>query len=123
MPKVAEHDPDDHPHGPLTWDAVRVVTVATLTLVAVAVTALTIYLVSYAADQRRILQCLQVQVAELQASITTGQTAGRSDRQAQRELLLSDPADARAARQRYLDRLDEADRTRSSVPAPTRTCL
>ncbi len=121
-------EPDDPKHkvyNPLQWDAVRVITVALLACVALAVTVLVIYLVSYAANQRRIQECLQVQVAAQQEYTRIARALAKDDRQAQRELLLAqtDPESGRAAVERYLARLDETDRTRTANPPPATSCL
>lgn len=122
----AELDRHASRYDPLAWDAVRVVTVAVLSCVAVTVTVLVIYLVSYASSQRETQQCLQAQFDELQTSYLAARSAGAQDRQAQRELLLAQlatPMQGREAVQRYLARLDDADRGRSAAPPPTLRCI
>lgn len=111
-------------YDPLAWDAVRVVTVAVLTCVAFTVGALVIYLSTSARQDRAVKECLQVQVAQLQASYLAGRDAARQDRQAQRELLLAQLANpTREAVERFLRRLDESDAARAAIPPPTRNCL
>lgn len=111
-------------YDPLTWDAVRVVTVGVLVCVVLAVTGLVLYLSTSAADDRRVKECLQVQVAQLQTSYVVGREAAKQDRAAQRELLLAQLANpTRDAVLRFLDRLDATDRDRAGSPPPTRNCL
>lgn len=113
-------------HGPmLQMDGIRIATLAVLSLVTITVVALSVFLVTYAQDQRLINECYQRQIVALTDWAETAVAAGRTDRQAQRELLLSraaSPEDRQAALDRYLAQLDQADRTRQSVPVPEQRC-
>jgi type VI protein secretion system component VasK len=111
-------------YDPLTWDAVRVITVGVLVCVVLAVSGLVVYLSTSAASDRRVKECLQIQVAELQQSYIAGREAARQDRQAQRELLLAQLSNpTREAVERFLQRLDDSDRARTANPPPSRNCL
>jgi hypothetical protein len=117
---------DDQAEAPpvLRFDAIRIATLAVLSAVAVATIGLIFYLVTFVQDQREANECYQRQIASLTTWAATAVEAGRSDRQAQRELLLSDGTivDQRAALDRYLERLDEADQSRAAAPVPPQVC-
>lgn len=106
-------------------DPMRIVTFCLLGLLAVVVTALIVYLVVFVGSVRATVECLQENAAELNTSIVAGRTAAAQDRAAQRELLLTPsttPAEGKAAVQRFLSRLDEADQARNASPPPVRSC-
>lgn len=113
-------DPDRAPM--LQMDGIRIATLAVLSLVTITVVALGVFLVTYVQDQRLINECYQRQIVALTDWAETAVAAGRTDRQAQRELLLADGLPPGEARARYLQKLDEADRTRSSAPVPEQRC-
>lgn len=103
----------------------RVVTVCLLGLLTIVVVAEIILLVTFVSNARRTVDCLQQNAAELNTSIVAGRTAAAQDRAAQRELLLTPsttPAEGKAAVQRFLQRLDDADEARTANPPPVRTC-
>ena len=118
--------PEITDHGPmLQMDGIRIATLAVLSLVTITVVALSVFLVTYAQDQRLANECYQRQIVALTDWAENAVEAGRTDRQAQRELLLSrtaTPEDRQAALDRYLAQLDQADRTRRSVPVPEQRC-
>jgi hypothetical protein len=116
---------DEHRAPMLQMDGIRIATLVVLALVAAAVVSLGVFLVTYVQDQRLANECYQHQIVALTDWAQTAVDAGRTDRQAQRELLLSraqDPAGRQAALDRYLAQLDQADRTRSSAPVPEQRC-
>lgn len=118
-----EHDPGRAPM--LQMDAIRIATLAVLSLVTITVVALSVFLVTYVQNQRLINECYQRHLVALTDWAATAVQAGRADRQAQRELLLATVPTAeprQAALDRYLAQLDEADRTRSSAPVPEQRC-
>lgn len=121
---MAVQDDERQIHPVLRMDWIRVATLITLAAVTVAVTGLIFYLVAFVQDQRQVNECYQGQIDALTTWAATAVETARSDRQAQRELLLSDGpvVDRRAALDRYLARLDEADRTRSTAPVPAQVC-
>jgi hypothetical protein len=108
----------------LQMDGIRIATLITLGAHTVAVIVLWVYLMTNVAQQRHINECYQNVVDGLMTWSQAAVAAGRSDRQAQRELLLSQESgiDRRVAIQSYLERLDQADQTRSAAPAPTQRC-
>lgn len=120
---AVQDDLDDIPPV-LRFDAIRIATLVVLAAVSLAVVGLCAYLVLYVQGQRQVNECYQRQIEALTTWASTAAQAGRSDRQAQRELLISDGSvvDRRAALDRYLQRLDEADRTRSTAPIPAQVC-
>lgn len=132
MTEKAVPDPVDALHGDppvpippmLQMDGIRIATLITLGAHTVAVIVLWVYLMTNVAQQRQINECYQNVVDGLVTWSQAAVSAGRSDRQAQRELLLSQEGgiDRRVAVQSYLERLDQADRTRSAAPAPTQRC-
>jgi hypothetical protein len=119
---VADHD-EDTP-AVLAMDWIRVTTLVTLAVLTVVVIAQSAYLVTYVQSQRQVNECYQGQIETLLDWAESAVAAGRSDRQAQRELLLSRDAgiDGRSALDRYLSELDEADRTRAAATPPTERC-
>lgn len=108
----------------LRFDAIRIATLVVLSAVAIATIGLIFYLVAFVQGQREANECYQRQIGALTTWAATAVEAGRSDRQAQRELLLSDGTvvDRRAALDRYLTRLDEADQSRAAAPVPPQVC-
>lgn len=103
----------------------RIATVALLGSVLVGLAALMFYLITFAQDQRETNECYQAQIVALTNWAAVVSQAGRSDRQAQRELLLAQGEFAggqSGALERYLRQLDEADQTRSAAPVPPLTC-
>jgi hypothetical protein len=123
-------DPVDALHGDppepvppmLQMDGIRIATLITLGAHTIAVIVLWVYLMTNVAQQRHINECYQRVVDGLVSWSSAAVEAGRSDRQAQREFLLSDDLPFPEARQRYLQQLDQADQTRSDAPAPTQRC-
>lgn len=120
--EVDEVEPVLHPV--LRMDGIRIATLIVLGLVVVSVIALGAFLVTNVHEQRERNECYQEQLEALTDWAQAAVQAGRSDRQAQRELLLAQdtPNDGAVALQRYLDRLDEADRTRRTAPVPDQRC-
>ena len=109
----------------LQMDGIRIATLAVLAVNTISVVLLAVFLVTTAQNQRLVNQCYQAQVDALTSWADTAVDAGRSDRQAQRELLLTrsaTPEEGRAALDRYLAQLDEADRTRTTAPVPAQRC-
>lgn len=121
---MAAQDDDLQIHPVLRMDAIRIATLVVLSAVTLSVVGLIAYLVVFVQAQRETGECYQRQIDALTVWAATAVDAGKSDRQAQRELLLSEGplVDRLAARDRYLARLDEADRTRSSAPVPRAIC-
>lgn len=113
-------------HGPmLQMDGIRVATLCVLAVDTLIVVLMSWFVVANVQDQRRVNECYQNMLDDVVAWAGTAVQAGRADRQAQRELLLSraaTPEDRQAVLDRYLAKLDEADRTRSSAPVPTQRC-
>lgn len=132
MTEKADPDPIDALHGDardpvppmLQMDGIRIATLITLGAHTVAVIVLWVYLMTTVSQQRQINDCYRDVVNGLMSWSQAAVEAGRSDRQAQRELLLSQESgiDRRAAIQTYLERLDQADRTRLAAPTPTQRC-
>jgi hypothetical protein len=113
---------DDRPPM-LQMDGIRLATLAVLAVDTLVVILLAVFLVTNVQDQRVLNECYQRHIDALTAWATTAVQAGTESRQAQRELLLSQGVvDPGQARQQYLDRLDEADRTRSTAPVPAQRC-
>lgn len=108
----------------LRFDAIRIATLVVLAVVTVATVGLIVYLVVFVQSQRESNECYQRQIDSLTTWAATAVEAGRSDRQAQRELLLTDGTvvDRRTALDRYLARLDEADQSRAAAPVPPQVC-
>lgn len=107
------------------FDALRVVVSILLVLVLLATGAQALFLATYVRSQAEVVTCTQRQLDALTEWANAVASAARSDRQAQRELLLAQAggsSDQRLALERYLDQLDEADRTRSQNPVPTQRC-
>lgn len=81
-----------------------------------------------AATLSRVTECQRTYNQAFAAGLAARSEAARMERQSQRELLtaiLSRPGDresGRAALDRYLRGLDQADRDRASAPLPTNTC-
>ena len=113
-------------HGPmLQMDGIRIATLAVLAVDTLIMLLIAWFLVNNVQDQRQANECYQRQLVALTDWASNAVEAGRTDRQAQRELLLSraaSPEDRQAALDRYLAQLDQADRTRRSVPVPTQRC-
>jgi hypothetical protein len=126
-PIKALHD-DELPEAPLPpmlqMDGIRIATLITLGAHTVAVVVLWVFLATTVTQQREINECYQGMIDDVVTWANTAVTAGRSDRQAQRELLLAElnGVNGEAAVERYLDRLDEADRTRTTTPVPAQRC-
>jgi hypothetical protein len=108
----------------LRFDAIRIATLITLGVLVLVQIGLVLYLNGYVRGEQARGACYQRQIDALTSWAETAVEAGRSDRQAQRELLLSSDAgiDRPESLQRYLARLDEADRTRSTAPVPAQVC-
>jgi hypothetical protein len=120
---------DEEPaRGPLAWDAIRIVTVGLLTIVALVVSFLCIYLVTYVQEQRELSECYAAAFNELQSAIGTTTGAAVDDRRALRTLVtsLTDPEKSREQRQAALDSyvhtLDASEQARANNPLPNRTC-
>jgi len=106
-------------------DGIRLATLAVLAVDTLVVVLLAVFLVTSVQQQRQTNECYQAQVDAVVAYLGTAAQAARTDRQAQRELLTArpeTPEQGRAALDRYLAQLDEADRTRSTVTVPTQRC-
>jgi hypothetical protein len=119
LPEIVDHGPM------LQMDGIRIATLAVLAVDTLVVVLLAVFLVTNVQDQRQVNECYQRQIVALTEWAKTAVEAGRTDRQAQRELLLSratTPDDRQAVLDRYLAQLDEADRTRRSVPVPEQRC-
>jgi hypothetical protein len=108
----------------LAMDGVRIATLVMLGVHTIAVVVLSVFLVTNVQSQRQVNECYQDVVDQIVTWANAAVPAGRSDRQAQRELLWNNLAggDQRAAIERYLTKLDEADRERSTSPFPTQRC-
>jgi len=109
----------------LQMDGVRIATLAVLAVNTLAVIVLATFLITNARHQRLVNECYQTQVDALVSWAVAASEAARNDRQAQRELLLAQPRtpeEGRAALDRYLAKLDEADRTRTTAPVPSQRC-
>lgn len=120
---------DEEPsRGPLAWDAIRIVTVGMLTIVAIVVGLLCFYLLTYVKDQRELSECYRSAFGELQSAIGTTVNAAGNDRRALRTLVtsLTDPERSREQRQAALDSyvhtLDASEQARANNPLPNRTC-
>ena len=106
----------------------RVVTVALLALMVVAVIGLTWYLLAYVQGQRLDNECYQASFVELQASLRVSREAARSDRIELRNLInsISDPsrtpAQRRDALASYVAAVDASEQARAKAPLPSRTC-
>jgi FMN-dependent NADH-azoreductase len=109
----------------LQMDGIRLATLAVLAVDTLVVVLLAVFLVTNVQAQRQTNECYQNLLNEAVTYLATASQAGRTDRQAQRELLTTQaatPEERRAALDRYLAQLDEADRTRSVNPIPTQRC-
>jgi hypothetical protein len=109
----------------LQMDGIRLATLAVLAVDTLVVVLLAMFLVTNVQSQRQVNECYQQVVDDIVTYLSTAAQAGRSDRQAQRELLTiqaTTTEERRAALDRYLAQLDEADRTRSTNPVPTQRC-
>jgi hypothetical protein len=118
-------DLPDPPAPMLQMDGIRIATLVMLGVHTIAVIVLSVFLVTSAQNQRLTNECYQRQIVALIDWAQTAVDAGRTDRQAQRELLLSRAAtdtDRQTVLDRYLAQLDEADRTRQTVPVPEQRC-
>src|SRR5690606_12341163 len=116
-------EPDIQPM--LQMDGVRIATLAVLAVNTLAVIVLATFLITNARHQRLVNECYQTQVDALVSWAVAASEAARNDRQAQRELLLAQPRtpeEGRAALDRYLAKLDEADRTSTTAPVPSQRC-
>jgi len=106
-------------------DGLRIATVAVLAVDTLIVVLLSLFLVTNVQAQRQVNECYQGLLDEVVTYLGVAAQAGRTDRQAQRELLTdraASPDEGRAVLDRYLAQLDEADRTRSTNPIPTQRC-
>jgi len=116
----------DVPERPavLAMDGIRIATLIMLGVHTIAVVVLSVFLMTNVQSQRQVNECYQDLLDSTVAWANTAVQAGRSDRQAQRELLLAQESgiDRRTAVERYLDQLDEADRTRTTAPVPAQRC-
>jgi hypothetical protein len=109
----------------LQMDGIRIATLILLGVHTVSVIVLAVFLINNVQAQREVNECYQRQVTALTSWAAAAVDAGRSDRQAQRELLLAEVGqvnDGREAVRQYLGRLDEADRTRTTAPVPAQRC-
>lgn len=109
----------------LRADPIRVITLCMLGLLTAVTVALIVYQVAFVGTVRQTVECLQENAAVQNASILAGRAAAAKDRASQKELLLTPaatPEERRAALERYLRRLDEADAARTASPPPTRSC-
>lgn len=103
----------------------RVVTLVLMGLLTLVVAGLIVLLLTFVSGARKTVECLQANAAELNTSIVAGRNSAAQDRAAQRELLLTPsttPAEGKAAVERFLKRLDDADQARTANPPPVRTC-
>lgn len=109
-------------------DPLRVVTVALLAAMVLAVGGLILYLTTYVREQRQTAECYATAFEELNTSLAVSREAARQDRAELRTLVTSitDPAKTEQERRAALDvfarALDEADADRAAAPLPTRTC-
>jgi hypothetical protein len=123
--EVLHGDPGPPLAPMLQMDGIRIATLVVLTVDTLIMVLLVVFLMTNVQQQRELNECYQRQIVALTDWAQNAVEAGRADRQAQRELLLASAptAEARqAALDRYLARLDEADRTRSSAPVPEQRC-
>lgn len=107
------------------WDPIRVITLCMLGLLVITTAVLIAYQITFVGTIRATVECLQANQAESNISILAGRAAAAADRAAQRELLLTQATtveERKAALERYLRRLDEADAARTASPPPARTC-
>jgi len=121
----ALHGGEDPTPPMLQMDGIRVATLAVLAVNTISVIVLSVFLITNAQAQRQVNECYQTQVDALTAWANAATQASRNDRQAQRELLLtraSTPEEGKSALDRYLAKLDEADRTRTTAPVPAQRC-
>jgi hypothetical protein len=124
-PAKALHDLPEPVAPMLQMDGIRIATLAVLFVDTLIVVLLAAFLVTNVRDQRLVNECYQAQVDALTSWANAAASAAKSDRQAQRELLLTraaGPSEDRAALDRYLGQLDEADRTRTTAPVPAQRC-
>lgn len=106
-------------------DSLRLATLAVLAVDTLTVILLAAFLLTSVQSQRQVNECYQRLTDDVTSYLGVAAQAARTDRQAQRELLTTTPGtpdDGRAALDRYLARLDEADRTRSTNPIPVQRC-
>lgn len=119
LPEIVDHGPM------LQMDGIRIATLGVLAVDTLIMMLLAVFLVTNVQQQRQVNECYQRQIVALTDWANTAVDAGRADRQAQRELLLSqapDPEARRAALDRYLAQLDQADRTRQQATVPEQRC-
>lgn len=116
----------DPPVAPmLQMDGIRIATLIMLGVHTLAVITLSVFLVTNVRDQREVNECYQDVVNDIVVWADAAVDAGRTDRQAQRELLWAQRAtgaDGQASFDRYIAQLDEADRTRTTAPVPAQRC-
>jgi len=106
-------------------DGIRLATLCVLAVDTLVVILLAVFLVTSVQSQREVNECYQRQVDEIVSYLGVAAQAARSDRQAQRELLsapLGEDPETRDRIRRYIDQLNDADRTRSTNPVPTQRC-
>lgn len=110
----------------LQMDGIRIATLVMLGVHTIAVVVLAVLLMTNERDQRETNECYQRLFDDVLAWANVAAPAGKSERQAQRELLwtqlASGPELDRAAVERYITKLDEADRARSLAPVPAQRC-
>lgn len=109
----------------IQMDGIRIATLAVLAVDTLVVMLLAMFLVTNVQTQRQVNECYQGLIDDVISYLNVAAPAGKQDRQAQRELLTTNattPEERRAALDRYLAQLDEADRTRSTNPIPTQRC-
>jgi hypothetical protein len=119
LPEIVDRGPM------LQMDGIRIATLCVLAVDTLVVVLLAVFLVTNVQSQRQANECYQRQLVALTEWAANAVEAGRTDRQAQRELLLTPataPEDRQAALDRYLAQLDQADRTRRAVPVPEQRC-
>lgn len=119
---------DDQPRSPLTWDAIRIVTVSLLSIVAVVVAFLSVYMVTYVQEQRELSECYRSAFNETNSALATTIGAAGRDRRGLLALLtsLTDPEKTREQRtselEAYKRLLATGEAERATNPIPNRTC-
>lgn len=119
---------DEEPGEKEPVDSLRLVTLALLAAMVIAVAGLGAYLVTYVRDQRLTAECYASAFEELNASLLVSREAAKQDRGQLRTLVTSivdpesDQGAVRVALDNYVAALDAADRDRAAAPLPNRTC-
>lgn len=127
LDKLINDESRAHPAPMLQMDGIRIATLAVLSVDTLVVILLAVFLVTNVQNQRQVNECYQDLLSDVVDWANTAVSAGKQDRQAQRELLWAQLAapggdDDRAAIERYVRQLDEADRTRITAPPPAQRC-